>query len=222
MTAKKQSRNEEMKRLQQEEFYTHADLAKLYGISRERVAQILGRGTSDFGKKRTALLLSKLPLEKMTTEEVNAAIPGHGNRVGRAMKNIHHKNNGRGDASEQSVLEKLLSLGIACKRMPFRHPYDIETESGLRIDVKHTDANWANRYPYLKYASPAWRFSHLKNGRDCNFFICVVPEPEPTYFVIPAKDAQLSCILIPYPVMGQKPSKWTKYLNRFDLLTEGV
>lgn len=213
MSDRLQKRNEDMAMLRFRDGLTLRKIGEIYGITRERVSQIIGNTGYDFIKKWTENRAKNIDLSRLNSGELRD-LPGHLYVYKKEYAKIHHKNNGISYQSEVLVSSKLAGLGYPNKIKRAGHPYDIELDNGTRIDVKHTDHS--HKY-YRGQVSPGWRFVHFKRGVDCDFFICVIPSGE--MFVIPSSETvRNTYIVIMWPQTGQKKSKWAKFYNRFDLL----
>jgi hypothetical protein len=230
-----EQRKRDMEKLRFEDGWTLRKIAdeigKRYGtiISRERVRQIIGNTGNDFRKEWTRKLIRSGRVRFSHHSELKDA-PGIRREWMAVWGQERHEARGGGfNAIGQRFEEKASTIlaqnGISNKLMPYRHPYDIEVEGGVRIDVKRTTVNMLNA-PSQKCASNTWSVPHLKSGEDCDFFFVFVPDDTYddgwTYFVIPSfevrKHARNTRIRIPHPNSGQKVSKWTKYHRRIDLI----
>ena len=217
MTELMQERNEEMAMLRNRYGFTLREISEIYGVSRERVRQIIGNTGRDFMRRWTEENVKNINLEKLDSDEL-MNLRGCISVYRKEHAKMHHKNNSISYQSEILVSSKLAQLGYPNKIKQSGHPYDIELENGIKIDVKHTDI------PHKcckRQISDGWRFVHLKHGTDCDFFICVIPSGE--MFVIPSSETRKNTyIVIMWPQMGQKKSKWAKFYNRFDLLERDI
>jgi hypothetical protein len=205
------------------ELLTYQDIGNRFGISRERVRQIIGNTGRNFRLNKTIELSKNFDLTKLNTEEIGN-LPGLKKVWENVAKSVHHVNNGQGSKFEELANKLLKDNGIENVMMGFRHPFDILTKNGKRIDVKHTDFDVLS-CPSQKY-SPASHYSicHLKGGRDCDFFFAMVPDKEEligyAVFIIPSNlvpKSEETRIRIPWPP-SNKPSKWHEFHERYDLL----
>lgn len=216
MAKAKQARNEDMKKLRLEQGMSNTDIADMYGISRERVRQIVGNTGRMFRNEWTEKLAVGYDLESV--EDIKT-LPGT-QRVWKSLwGKFRHKAKGGhieiGQAYEEKASKILRSMGIPNKLMPTHHPFDILLDNGIRIDVKKSEFDMSS-LPTQKCASPTYPISNMKYGEDCDFFFVFVPD---AVFIIPSSEIQVDRIRICYPQMGRKPSKWTQYKDRFDLLS---
>jgi hypothetical protein len=201
---------------------TLQQIATIYNLSRERVRQIIGNTGRDFRYKLTREWAKGVDMTVMTSEEIKK-LPGMITALTKMCGEIHHKNNGLGDKTEELAHQILLSKGIANERMPFGCPYDILTDTEIKIDVKHSEYNIQN-CPSQRYVKPTYQMAHIKQGADCDYFFVMIKDDTMEFgyavFIIPSRKAPLgldSRIRIPWPP-SSKPSKWHQYLNRYDLL----
>ncbi len=196
-------------------------IARKFRITRERVRQIIGNTGKDFRTKITEKMAESVDLSEMNNEEI-ANLPGIKKVWEKKAGKIHHINNGLGGKAEDLAHELLGENGIENRQMPFRHPFDILTDGGQKIDVKHSDSN-IQFCPSQQMVGPTFRIGHLKSGNDCDFFLVLLPDNRELFqyavFVIPSSlIAGRSDIRIPWPQVGKKPSKWHQYHDRYDLL----
>lgn len=223
------SRVEEMRRLRVVEGWTLKKIGQEFGgISRERVRQLIGNTGKYFRREWTERYIDDgRPQPKHYSEMDNA--PGLKKVWQERWSEFRHEAKSGavliGQEFEEWISMLLDEHGIKNKLMPNHHPFNILTESGIRIDVKSSNLD-ARDLPSQHCVSPTWCFAHFKRGRDCDFFVACCPDQEEldgyTYFVIPAHEFNHTredyVMRIPWPIMGQKDSKWTKYHQRIDLL----
>jgi len=210
---RKDSRSMEMRRLHVEEGKTLQEVGDMYGITRERVRQLvgtLGHGLPAAYKKS---IIDAHP--ELTNNELSAIV---GISVSRGDQ--HHAIAGgalkRGVEIEDVVSRKLTELGIAHEMMPVRNAFDILLSNGRRIDVKASFRKMSPPSQFGSYYSFATR--KAKRGDYCDFFILVIV-PTMDMFVVPNEAVKSKCeqIHMDWPAHARS-SKFHKYLNRFDLL----
>lgn len=216
MAKKLTERNKEMMRLRLEKGKSLQEIADIYGITRERVRQIVPDTGKNFITKWTEHKIDEYDLS--ACKDINE-LPG-AITVWRKLwgKHRHAAKSGSvkiGQEYEQKASDILSSMGLSNKLMPNRHPFDILLDNGLRVDVKHSDCDVSD-FPTQNCASPTYSIANMKYGEDCDFFIVFVSD---AVFVIPASEVKVDRIRIPYPQTGRKPSKWTQYKDRYDLLS---
>jgi hypothetical protein len=175
-------RSLEMKRLRIDEKLKLQQIGDLFNISRERVRQIIG----NTGNKK----------------------------VSATPKNFKHIKNGtakKGAQAELLVSRKLTKNGIRHELMPYTHPFDIKTESGLRLEVKVSSA---------RNGVPNRSFNTCKRARGeyADFFLFVIRETNEIFVVPFGQVSTNEEVRFSWPVSKTRKSKYCQYLNRFDLL----
>lgn len=219
---KRTDRNTEMQRLRASGASLQG-IADIYGISRERVRQLVGNTGYLVARtqRRNLENLSGSDLEKLTRDEAMQKYKKScGWGIAQKLGNIHHVNNGLGNKAEELVNQKLIDVGISNRMMGFKKSYDIQLDNGLRIDVK--SAKIPQKSPSQRDISPVYNIHNIKQGQDCDFFIIVLPagfdDPTPQFFIVPSSHFyHTQSIKVTYP--GTKRKVWIEeYHNRFDLL----
>jgi len=206
-----ENRAAQMKAMRFEQGKTNVEIGKFFGVSGERVRQIIGNTGLTFRSRWTEKLARASKLPKSTDEFVGVKSVWH--RVFNWTK-IHHDVRGR--AAKYQRWERMASAllnkhGFKNRLMAYGHPFDIELENGIRIDVKSTRL-WK---PPSHKGPHSYLAGHAKGGRDCDFFFIFIDEE--TYFIVPSVGAPKHAIVIPWPP-SRKPSKYQQYYKRFDLL----
>jgi hypothetical protein len=207
-------RVQEMKRLRFVEMWSLERIAIEYGISRERVRQIIGNSGHLAQNRQHKVYSDNKHLSNSKLSEM----------MGIAIPTLYHYRNGErheiaggwkkvGADIEQVVFEKLLSLGFENTLMPHNHIFDILLDNGKSIDVKSADPGTISK------TSPVYSFSTgvYRKGNYCDFLILVLRDVN-EYFVVPTEEAEgIIRFCWPKPSRGRK-SKWLQYHNSFDLL----
>lgn len=212
-----ETRRNEMLDMRFQQGKTNTEIGVTFGISRERVRQIIGNTGKDFRSRWTLSKINTVNLSSMIRDQLYK-LPGVISVWENAFSEVRHrvKKGGyvaNGQKWENKASQILSDSGIENKLMKYHDPFDIITENGVRIDVKH-----AGKYNPPSYRSVNnYRASNTKKGRSCDFFFVFLNED--VYFVIPSSEVVGDYIIIPYPA-NKKPSKWHKYYKRLDLLTE--
>ena len=191
-------------------------IAKKYGISRERVGQIVGRGGRDFRKSAT----ERFEIDQNLTAQENLEAAKNGlfspliSVIRKKIASTYHASASGavkiGTDAELLVHKYLLENNIESELMPPHHKFDI-LANGYRIDVKTTQKNRSTRDGY---SSSYYVFRARKNIKnDCDFFafvfeekIWIVPSeviPNTEFAYIPAGTSVRS---------WKKSSKWNDYL----------
>lgn len=214
------ARNEEMKELRNNDWTLQA-IADKYGISRERVRQIIGNTsfTATFSKTR-----KNWAIYEENKNESNSAlskmmgISKHRvSSIFRRYEPIRHKLDlgdvKKGYETENIVSQKLLSLGIKNTLMPNFHPFDMLLDNGLKVDVKSSNPISCS----VKTSQYSFRTRKYEKGNYCDFFILYLIDVK-EFFVVPDSVAGgIIRFAFPEAIHGRK-SKWLQYHNRFDLL----
>lgn len=222
-----EERKNEMHLLHFQNGWTMQEVGDKFGISRERVRQIIGNSRGARRKLTEALALSSNSAWTSTQSLINLA-----NRlVNRPVKSVvrkkiasvHHlpKTGGylfSGIVAENRISEKLTENGVKHQLMPIRHPFDILTESGKRIDVKSTLKTWNT--PRGK--TPFYRFAINKHRKEaCDYFILFYT-PEEKMWIIPANlMPKVNTVYISTDINDRSwdtSNRWNEWVNRFDLL----
>lgn len=221
-------RNQEIKNLRFIKGLSLQSIGDKYGITRERVRQIIGNTGRQFRRKWTTELKSSGAVKpKHWTEIRDGKMPG--------LKRVWM--DGWGDerhiakSGNAKIIQKfemrasslLTGIDIEHKLMPYLYPFSILTANGIKIDVRvtHVDSSKLPSQTRCKY--PTFAVPNLKSGKDCDYFIVFIPEGRGyTYFVIPSFEVYRmrydARIRIPWPKLSNKISKWHKYHERIDLI----
>lgn len=213
------ARNKEMLRLRNEKRMSLQEIANIYGITRERVRQIIGNTGRDIQKSKTAIRDAHIRQAIHKTNDEIAEVTGLSIPIIRkARKGTHHavmpdSPIGRGQEAEHFVSGKLSELGIDNKLMPLKHPFDILVNGSIRVDVKSAYTT-VKTNPRIK--SPQYHFVDRKGGVGCDYFVCVIWLTKDSY-IIPAHLMKRH-LYICHPSGRPEIAKYSKYLNAWDLL----
>ena len=221
-------RKAEMLRLRFEEKWTLSEIGELFGVTKERVRQIIGNtGGKDRKRKIKPEILARnesiLSSTELTNQELSDKFGISKTRIGVIRGKTRHAieencNSKYGADAENVVASKLTVLGFKTELMPHKHPFDILIENFVRVDVKSTYKQRRKNKTYLYYS-----FSVRKNSRQkCDFYVCYI-HPLDKFFVIPALEIppQRSMITVSYPPK-KREGRYIQYLDRFDLLWEFI
>lgn len=217
------SRAAEMVRLRFEESKTLQEIANVYGISRERVRQIIGNSGSGYKLRRNRKKILSHP--ELTNDELSEYTGISVNVISthRAMAGQRHtiKDGGHlksGTEGEIIVSDKLRELGIEHKLMGHMHKFDIILKNGKRIDVKTADSAIK---PPSQHGGAYYNFriTKFRSGQEsyADFFILLI-KPENKFYVIPENEIAKSYLRITQSPLKKEKLKYDKYINRFDLL----
>lgn len=230
LSPENQARREEMRRLRFEEKWPIRKIGEHYGISRERVRQIIGNSGAKCGgfNYRPALGDDQdLEWVQKTLGKTNAELATELGlseiTIGRYRHMYRHAVEpgcalGVGAKLEEWVSDRLWRKGIANKLMPVNHPFDILAGGNIRIDVKSTSSI---RVPSNdRMVNPQYSFRVRKNRRDkADFYVLVIAETEDV-FIVPASvvPASQECIVFAWPTERPEIAKWQNYHDAWDLI----
>lgn len=213
------ARGQEMSRMRHEKLMSLQEIANQFGITHERVRQIIGNTGKEILKMRKTKRDASLRNATWKTNAQLVAETGLSEWViSNARKGTHHAVEpnsmiGRGQEAEHYVSNKLNELDIENDLMPIGHSFDILIKNGLRIDVKHARKTVKTR-PTIR--SPQYHFADKKNGKDCDYFVCVIWETKDCY-IIPAH-LMKAHLYICLPSLRPELAKYSQYLNAWELL----
>lgn len=209
---------------------TLGEIGIFWGISRERVRQIIGNTGREFRREWTKSI-AEGKISFMKHRDQLSGVVGVKKVWKEMWGNFRHSAIGGAVKSGQEFEERaygiLLANGVENSLMPNSFPFDIKTSSGLRIDVKVTN-NDVSRHASQNYLGPVYHTGRTKSGKDCDFLFVFVPDENEktgyTYFVIPGFELHHlrgdAHIRIPWPAKTNRVSKWHKYHKRLDLLKD--
>lgn len=215
------NRIEQMKYLRFTELKTLQEIGNIFGISRERVRQLIGnspcvckqrinKAIKDFPNKTFAEIAEMLGLSEAYVKMTQPY---------KREKLSFDSHVGRGSWVEDEIANQLNRLGFICELQNHKGSYDILIDHKIRADVK-SDFDYS-KSPTLHVKSHQWRFQVRKNEKrkDCDFYICVIV-PSWDVFIIPSKNIpeNVFCIQFCWPTTSPRQSNWQQYHNRFDLL----
>jgi predicted DNA-binding protein YlxM (UPF0122 family) len=229
------TRNEDIKKKYNEGNYTMQELGDAYGISRQRIHQIVGSGNRTIQQNRIQKRKKErekriLSMSDKTNKELAAILDRCTGSISAIRGRTRHavESNcsvGVGANWEEWVAQQIGSKGMNCELMPVRTSYDILVEGKIRIDVKS-----AKNSASLANVSPVYRFRvrKRKDRTHADFYICVISETK-DLFIIPSNIVRpdLHQIAFTYPDSGyhvyqNKEPNWRQYHNRWDLLEEAI
>lgn len=206
-------RKKEMEYLRFDKLLTLAQIGEIYGISRERVRQLIGNTGKDFIGKIRKQQVFELP--NLTNNELAEKLNLSYETVCKYRSGTRHAiekncNCYVGAQAEEIVSKKLIKHKIPNKLMPANHPFDILLDNGIKIDVKSRkpvpDAKGIFHYQIDK--------NKTKNKPQPDFYALVINND--VYF-IPGSFGG-SCIAIPVTPVYITGKKWNIFKNNFDSL----
>lgn len=223
-------RKQEMTVLHFEQGWTMQQIADIFGISRERVRQIIGN-SNDARRKLTEKILLQ-DMENKTTSEIKDSVF---DKIRRPIVKVldekialqHHlpDRTGRstglinGINAENNVANILQVNGFNVELMPFGHPFDLLV-NGKKVDVKYSSS--LSMPPRGK--TPFYRFAIRKNIKpnSCDFFIFSVFDSNKLWIIPNSKLPNVNMVYITKNLSHhswKQSKRWDEYINRFELLT---
>ena len=205
------------------------EIGEIYGISRERVRQIVGNSGKHkggfnackyFAFRENPNLIAEF--NHLTNPELKKmGIPvkfGRSKHRHAIASNSPSVNLGR--KSEEIVSHILTEQGLKNKLMPYSYPYDILVADKIRIDVKSASRPTKNQ-PRGK--SPRWHFRIRHNEHKCDFYYCLIlHENKKISFIVPSNIATCCDIIFAYPTLRPEIGKYQRYIDRFDLIKNAI
>lgn len=219
-------RRDDMLRMRFEFKMKLRDIADLYGISRQRVRQIIGVNTGhvSMGKYHKTLQDEQWleQTKSMTNKQVAEQLGSNPDTVSMYRSGIRHAVEERlsvGVEYQEKVSQKLKQIGVENTLRPMLKVPHIITESGLGILVRAT-LPMSKTSPKIK--SPQYRFfTGIRYGVD--FFVLVARDVE-AYFIIPSsrvsEDMENVVFCYPARIEYRLSDPWQDYQNRWDLIVE--
>ena len=232
MAQEEYERNQEMWKLRHIEGWTNTAIGNKWGISRERVRQIIGNTGKFFRREWTTKLKEsgRISTENLTWRDIDN-LPGtkkvwretwsmerHMSKSGNIMVNQEFENLASSTLSEHNIRHEI---------MPSRYPYSIRISNGVRVDVHIGNTNMQSSPSQTNLTYPTWKVPNINPEPEYDFLWAFIPDGYGyTYFIIPHEELEhLSAkrtanIRIPWPPMSGERyvSKWHKYHERIDLL----
>jgi hypothetical protein len=218
MPVKDDLRYDAMVELRFDKLWTLKNIGDKYGITKERVRQILGNTGAmcnvERNKKISNSTKSNGELAKIHNLSVNTVSQL---RNGEVRHEVNGGNVQSGYRIENYVSKTMKNVNIPNTLMPNSHPFDMIAFDNIKIDVKGCLTP-----QYVKgCVNPRWGFSMdtQRRGKYCDFFICVIWDTKDC-FIIPFDVVGIDAIRIYFcwPTNRPQIGKYQKYLNRWDLL----
>jgi len=215
------NRNNNISNLRFNHYWTLAKIGEKYGISSERVRQIIGNSSSTKSIKLRKIKPEVLALSNLTNNEIVKELDIPLNWVLECRKGTRHAvkmtgSVGIGIRAEEWAARELEACGFNIELMPFGHPFDIMVNSEIRIDVKK--ATVCRSSPTFKGISPSWRFHTRNSHNSCDFLFCITGKND--VFIIPILSVprKMHFLVFSFPTLRPEIGKYQKYHNRYDLL----
>jgi len=219
-----------MYKMRQDEKKTLREIAEIFGVSKQRIQQILGN-TEHIREERIQQRdgdIRKCSLD-MSDVEVSEFMDVSLDIVKRARKGLRRKIDGMGGSNleigeqAQSMMSvRLAEMGFDNELMPRHHAFSIRLFNGNRLNVKKATLVHppSSPYPFFSVGAP---------NKDSDYLIVVgYFDGEEYVYVVPTEIAirhsYMSRIRL-CPFAGSSMSKrghsriFDEYINRFDLLS---
>ena len=211
-------RNKEMHRLRFEELLTLSQIGEKFGVTRERVRQIIGDTGKDFIARRRKRQILHQPGKTNRELAEELGLCHHTISNYRAKK--HYKKEGNWRLSyiyTNHVSEKLSRLDIPHQLVSGKLGYNILIYPNIKIKIKATERRWKS--PSLKFTSPTYKFRRGAND-DCDFYIFILTKTEDHFIVPTNKIIAKGTIAFCWPRNNNvgRGSPYRKYHERWDLL----
>lgn len=226
MTPENIKRRDDILRMRFELKMRLSEIAAIYGISRERVRQIIGMNTGymSLGKYGKTLENEQWleQTKSLTNKQVGEIVGINTDRVSEYRSGIRHAVEERfavGAEYQEKISEKLQQFGIENTLSPMMKVPHIVTRGGLGIVVRVALPIWKTS---PKMRSPQYRFlTKIRHGVD--FFVFVARDVE-AYFIVPASRVKedMDYVIFAYPTMieNRLADPWQGYQNRWDLIID--
>ena len=216
-------RKEVLLKLRLENKLTLQEIGDLFGITRERVRQIIGN--TGFIAKTDIDKAVEFADPKLTVEELaaKAGVQRKSASFAFAKMNMRHSVSGSGAVkkgfdSENAVCSILECAGFCCEKQTYGTDFDILINGTIKVDVK--SAYTPKTSPSLKNINPTYRFD-CKNGKQADFYIFYVVDTN-DIFVVPMAAVKSNHVVFTWPTARPEIGKYQKYHNRFDLLWKAI
>lgn len=199
---------------------TLREIAQIFGVSKQRIGQIIGNTGFVAAEKNKEFIQSN---PELTNKEISSLLNLSRSAISnyRAKKRHAIENKGtagKGAKWEEWTAQLLKQKGYYPELLNYGAPYDILLNGKIRIDVKSTDREWW--LPGAK--NPIMKFNVGKNKRQkCDFYFCVIINSL-NYFIIPSIKVpdQMAQLQFSWPTGRCLQSNWQQYHKRWDLIDE--
>lgn len=199
---------------------TLREIAQIFGVSKQRIGQLIGNTGFVATEKRREFIQSNIELtNKELSNLLNLSHSAISSYRGNQRHAVENKGAvGKGNKWEEWTAQLLKQKGYYPELLNYRAPYDILLNGKIRIDVKATDSEcWL---PGAK--NPIMKFNVGKNKRqNCDFYFCVIINSL-NYFIIPSIKVpeQMEQLQFSWPTSRCLQSNWQQYYKRWDLIDE--
>ena len=224
------NRIDKMKQLRFEQKWTLDKIGVMFGVSRERVRQLIGNsgdivGKADVSPRKAEDAQIKAAardgdFSDLTTTQLAEKIGKSYQYATEMWQGVRHAVEigtlvHRGFAIEDFVSKILSDNGIENSQTNSK-PFDIVLSNGIKIEVKSRHKPEKHRTSKNFYFFPLARA--LKNNPDF-FILVVVRSKKKNVFIIPSSEiADHGGVGFVFPPNKMSHNKWIDFENRFDLL----
>jgi hypothetical protein len=213
-------RRQEIVNLRVDEGWRNSEIAQHYGVSRQRIEQILElEGVKHKIPSRGSVARQQAPnLTHLTLNEFAKKMRLSRRYASTIFGKFRHAIEGnpatkKGILGESFVSEILKQHGVGNKLMPPHHLFDILLDNGKTVDVKTAFAPMqpaSQSHPYHGFNIR----KHMKPSKRVDFFAFVLYDKKEVYFV-PYDDVPKS---IQNFRITSNPTKYARYKDAFHLL----
>lgn len=218
-------RNDKMKWLRFKEDWTLEELAAEYGISRQRVGQIVG--TNDY-VNRKARRVRKIILatkESVTDRELAERLDMAVATVARHRRGIYRVAGPTTTVQYKAHDDRVRWFRTKLKRRghnvrlypPNTYPFDMIVDDRIRVAISASNKTLNGNPSRYKAVSPMWRFRIPNESFGYDYLVCITGTND--VFVIPTNRLpKRKYMTFCYPTLRESMSKYLIYHNRYDLL----
>lgn len=200
---------------------TFREIAGRYGVSHQRVQQVIGGDGKTF---RDKFIAKKVKIDSTTTTDQALNFLGGKMKsaISRALHKIHHGISGNsqlsvGDLGERIVSEKLFSNGVQHTLQPLMQSVDIITESGISIDVK-TAKSPCKTSKFQKGLMYKFAIRKKEKGDYCDLFAFYILPLDFVFFVPSNLFKNTDYTYISLPFSKRAKIDWEVYQDNYAII----
>lgn len=211
-------RVQRMRHMREVELMTLKEIADEFGISKQRVHQLIGNTGSGVKHERLRKLVIPHPDKTNAALAKELGIQPNTVRGLRADRyyNLSPRNKGfeGHQVGIEAVANKLILLGMAVRLMPHREAHDILVNDCHRVCVSY--GRVPRHSPSNLCVSPQWGFSVEHKETDFYAFVTV----DLDMFIVPitAIPRKMKLVAFCWPTLRPTIGKFQRWHSRFDLL----
>lgn len=223
MEPENEQRRKEMIELRFEKMLSLQEIGNLYGLTRERVRQIIGNTGYGFGEgHRNKQFILSYP--ERTNRELASVLGLSIEKVCRVRKNTVYQIDerssvGRGQAATRMAQSLLETEGFKTELQPKGTPYNLLVDGRCRIRV--CSANHPVDPPSRKATkrSPLYQFNTTRvTGAD--FCLFIITSTQDVFIVPTARVSGASSVIFAWKPIHWHKRGYQQYHNRYDLIRE--